>query len=117
MLACLIKCTYNSTDCMACCCLVRPRRSSDTLSSYSNFGATSVHLAAPGDAIMSTIPGDRTGLLTGTSMATPHVSGAAALVLAAAGPSTLNYIQLRAKLLEAVTPVAALKGKISTGVS
>jgi thermitase len=50
----------------------------DALASFSNFGATSVDLAAPGVNILSTLPGNRYGSYSGTSMATPHVTGAAA---------------------------------------
>jgi subtilisin family serine protease len=55
----------------------------DRLASFSNFGATSVDLAAPGVGILSTTPGNAYQSFDGTSMATPHVSGVAGLVLAA----------------------------------
>lgn len=57
------------------------------MASFSNFGATTVHVAAPGLNILSTLPSDETGsrygLESGTSMATPHVSGVIALMAAA----------------------------------
>lgn len=52
----------------------------DTRASFSNFGAKSVDLAAPGANILSTLPGSTYGSYSGTSIATPHVAGVAALV-------------------------------------
>jgi len=49
-------------------------------SSFSNYG-TNLELVAPGESILSTVPGSTYGLKSGTSMACPHVSGVAALVL------------------------------------
>lgn len=53
----------------------------DNLASFSNYGAISVDLAAPGVDIYSTVPGADYNYYSGTSMAVPHVSGAAALIL------------------------------------
>ena len=50
------------------------------LSSYSNFGKTSVDVAAPGDNVFSTLQNNKWGFMTGTSMATPFVSASAALI-------------------------------------
>ncbi|MBA3474808.1 MAG: S8 family serine peptidase [Rubrobacter sp.] len=52
----------------------------DALASFSNYGSSSVDLAAPGVGILSTLPGSTYGSYSGTSMATPHVTGAAALL-------------------------------------
>ncbi|MGF1538075.1 MAG: S8 family peptidase, partial [Elainellaceae cyanobacterium] len=71
---------------------------SDQLASFSNYGATSVDIAAPGVGIYSTLPGGDYGFLSGSSMATPHVTGVAALVLSAY--PNLPPEELKAILLE-----------------
>ncbi len=86
--------------------------SADQLSSFSNYGATSVHLAAPGSAIHSTMPNNAYGTLQGTSMATPHVSGAAMLALSMCSATTA---QLKSLLLDNVDLVPAFATKTSTG--
>ncbi|EFJ51185.1 hypothetical protein VOLCADRAFT_88007 [Volvox carteri f. nagariensis] len=58
-----------------------------------NYGKMSVDIAAPGSRILSTLPGNRYDLKTGSSMATPLVSAAAALVLSVLGSSDGNYFQ------------------------
>ena len=54
----------------------------DILAYYSNYGKKTVDIAAPGSEIFSTLPGNQYGYLSGTSMASPHVAGAVALVWA-----------------------------------
>jgi outer membrane protein assembly factor BamB/subtilisin family serine protease len=87
----------------------------DALASYSNYGSGSVDLAAPGDQILSTIntSNTATGVLSGTSMATPHVSGSLAL-LKAHFPSD-TYRQLINRLLRNVTKLPGLSGKVQSG--
>lgn len=87
--------------------------SSDGRASYSNYGATSVDLGAPGDSIYSTYPGNKYATLSGTSMATPHVSGAAAL-LKSYYPG-LTTAQIKSVILANVDAVTSLKGKTVTG--
>ncbi|MFD4638937.1 S8 family serine peptidase [Lentzea sp. NPDC058436] len=70
--------------------------SSNTKSSFSNFGTDKIHVAAPGDSVYSTIPGGRYTTMSGTSMASPHVAGVAAL-LKSTNP-TATPAQLRALL-------------------
>jgi subtilisin family serine protease len=84
----------------------------DNKSSFSNFGATTVDLGAPGTNILSTVPNGGFAVFSGTSMATPHVSGAAALVLSRCSLSTAN---LKANLMNNVDPVSSLSGRTVTG--
>lgn len=86
--------------------------SNDALADFSNFGETAVHLAAPGVDIWSTVPHNAYRALSGTSMATPHVSGAAAL-LKALNPS-MDGQALRRRLLATVDTPASLDGQLVT---
>ena len=79
----------------------------------SNYGATTVDLGAPGLNILSTVPDGGYTFFGGTSMAAPHVSGAAALALAA-NPS-LTVDQLKERILGTVDTVSSLSGKTLTG--
>lgn len=66
----------------------------DSLSNFSNYGTKTTDIAAPGSDIVSSIPGNRYSFYSGTSMATPHVSGVLGLMLAAVpGLSYHRYIE------------------------
>src|SRR5215217_6469226 len=82
----------------------------DTLASFSNFGATTVDLAAPGVNVASTLPGNRYGYYSGTSMATPHVTGVAALLKSR--QPTLSDAQLKARILDGADRKSSLTGKV-----
>jgi len=84
----------------------------DQLASFSNYGAASVHLAAPGASILSTVPGNAYAVAQGTSMATPHVSGVGMLALSICVMSTS---QLKELLLDSVDLVPAFTGVTITG--
>jgi len=83
------------------------------LASFSQYGATTVDLGAPGVAINSTTAYNTYSSYSGTSMATPHVTGAVALY-ASTHPGT-TASQIKGAILNSVTPTASLSGKCVTG--
>ncbi len=85
----------------------------DSLASFSNFSATWVDLGAPGVDIISTLPNNGYGPLSGTSMAAPHAAGAAALVLAQF--PGMPILSVKAQLMNTVDSRASLAGKTVTG--
>jgi thermitase len=85
----------------------------DELASFSNYGAKSVAIAAPGVDILSTWLGNSYEEKSGTSMATPVVSGVAALIVAE--HPRISVDGLRKKLMDSTDPIVALKGKTVTG--
>jgi thermitase len=100
----------------------------DKLADFSNYGATSVHLAAPGVKILSTVPGSKYADIVasvefngrkiepqwdGTSMAAPMVSGAAAY-LWVKNP-TWTYLEVKEALLSSTRKIPSLTGKVITG--
>lgn len=80
----------------------------DQLAWFSNIGRSSVDISAPGDSILSTVPGGSYDTFSGTSMAAPHVAGVAALVLSQF--PGLPMEELRNRVLQSVRWVPALDG-------
>jgi subtilisin family serine protease len=101
--------SYNSPSILA----VASSTSTDARSSFSNWGVVSVDVAAPGSSILSTFPGNTYGTISGTSMATPHVAGAAALLVGLNG--NLSVASLKATLMNTVDSVAAFNGLVASG--
>jgi thermitase len=115
-------CAYSQANVLC----VGATDANDAKAGFSNYGATSVDLFAPGTKVVSTYPrgfssnlintvtaSDGFELMQGTSMATPHAAGAAALV-AAAHPS-FTALQIKTALMVGVDRIPALAGKSVTG--
>ena len=100
---------YNLNNVVA----VASTTSTDGLSSFSNYGATTVELGAPGSSIYSTYKNGGYATLSGTSMATPFVTGAIALVKDQ--HPTWTYTQIINQVVNNTDPIAALAGKTITG--
>lgn len=85
----------------------------DVLASFSNFGAKTVHVAAPGREILSTWLNDEYREASGTSMAAPQVAGIAALIVAS--EPKISMAKLRERILKSVDPIDGLFGKVVVG--
>jgi subtilisin family serine protease len=89
---------------------------SGQLASFSSYGKTKVHLAAPGVDVTSTVPfaTNSTGYDTwsGTSMATPHVSGAAALLISQF--PGITYAEIKSRLMSGTKTLGSLRGKVAS---
>lgn len=79
----------------------------DAISSFSNYGKRSVHVAAPGSNILSSTPGNTYKVFSGTSMATPHVSGVVGLLISELG--RLPVKEVRDRLMATTVPEAAYR--------
>ncbi|MEM3690618.1 MAG: S8 family serine peptidase, partial [Candidatus Micrarchaeia archaeon] len=107
-------CSYNLPNIIC----VAATDNNDSLASFSNYGATTVDVGAPGVDIYSTLPTGTCelcdpsgyGYLSGTSMATPFVSGAAALIKAKY--PDLNASQIKARIMYSVDRLDSLDGKV-----
>jgi subtilisin family serine protease len=109
------QCTANGKA-WDCVIAVAAITSTGARSSFSNYGVTTVDIAAPGSAIYSTLPsrsGTAYGSYSGTSMATPHVTGAAALYAASTGAVRADVIKLA--IMSGAVPTASMAGRSVTG--
>ena len=84
----------------------------DTLPSWANYGPHTVDLAAPGNNIYSTLLHHTYGFINGSSMASPQVAGAAALILSV---QDMPPVQLKADILNNVDQLPSLQGLLITG--
>jgi thermitase len=111
------QCTNGGTRGWDCVVAVASITSSGARSGFSNYGAVTVDIGAPGSAIYSTLPGKNGasayGSYSGTSMATPHVTGAAALY-ASTHPTAWAWT-IKDAILGAAVPTSSLSGRTVTG--
>jgi thermitase len=85
----------------------------DQLASFSNYGKKTVHVAAPGVDVLSSIRNGKYGKMSGTSMATPHVAGAAVVLWAT--NTAYTYLDIKERLIKSSDMVPALMQKTQAG--
>ena len=113
--------SYPASNTQANILAVASTTSADGMSSFSNYGATSVDVGAPGSDIVSTVPGNGYASYSGTSMATPLVTGLASLMLSACAARNGGSCGLSAAtdikrmIMQSVDPIPALAGKCVSG--
>ncbi|MBI3409188.1 MAG: tandem-95 repeat protein [Planctomycetes bacterium] len=101
--------SYDSPNVIA----VAATDNNDLLASFSNFGVNTVDIAAPGVTVLSTLPNSSYGYFSGTSMATPHVTGVVALV--EANNPSLSYSQVISLILNNADVIPGLTSKVAGG--
>jgi len=105
---------YPSSYDLANIVAVAATDNNDGLASFSNYGAVTVDLGAPGVDTLSTLPGGSYGTNSGTSMACPHVAGVMGLMRALS--PTVPVAQMKARLLAMAEDIPSLAGKcVSNG--
>lgn len=100
-------CNYDSPNILC----VGAFTEADVLANFSDRGAHTVHIAAPGFDVLSTLPGNSYGKLTGTSMAAPHVAGVAALLKS--NNPLLDWRSIKNLIIAGGKPRAYMKASIS----
>ncbi|MDQ3289314.1 MAG: S8 family serine peptidase [Pseudomonadota bacterium] len=105
--------SYPNANIIAVAALVKD----GTMASWSQYGATSVDICAPGAAIWSTVPARSKGLTvssyssySGTSMASPHVAGAAAMYKSTR--SGASAADVKAGIMGSAVPTSSCNGKV-----
>jgi subtilisin family serine protease len=94
--------SYNLANIIA----VAATNGSNTLASYSNYGTTSVDIAAPGSSIYSTSLGNTYERVSGTSFSSPYVAGTVALLLSTA--KSLSVAQIKARIMDGADESSSL---------
>jgi len=82
----------------------------DNIANFSNWGVNSVHVAAPGVQVYSTVKGGKYAAFSGTSMATPHIAGISALLLSV-NPNW-DFAEVKRRLITTSDPVRNLSRKV-----
>ncbi len=84
----------------------------DALARFSNYGLKSVHVSAPGEDILSSVPGNQYKTMSGTSMATPHVVGVAALLLSL--DPALTHVALKDRIMNTSDEILSIRRKVAS---
>ncbi|WP_432663363.1 S8 family serine peptidase [Wukongibacter baidiensis] len=100
---------YNSENIIS----VASTNKDGNLSIFSNYGENLVQVAAPGEEILSTLPGNNYGKMSGTSMAAPFVSAEAALIISTYENITLG--EIKGKIIESSDKLPSLVGRVYEG--